>query len=308
MLVKDAITNVRSMMTGSLIDEISLLDAPYDPITDSSITLRYPKPKIGHGALVTVGLNTFIVLEVSSDGRVLTVLPSFDGSPNVAAAAGDIVRIKPQFTDYAIFREIVSEIEAMSSPNSGLFSTVMLGSTNMNYFDGVYYIDPDDIGAGRTVLRIAKAEYQVAGTDAWQRFSQCEWQPAADVIRVFYNPPGATQFNFILAVTFGVPTGLDTDLDATCGVPDSMADIPILGACSTLALGWEGRRTQPVVQGNSRRASEVAPSSNTSLSRQYQARQQQRLADELARLTQQYPWHSVVASGPTTQLGYRGLR
>ena len=307
MLMSEVITTVRSMMTGTLTDEISVLGAPYDPVTDDSITLKYPK-KIGPGTLLTVGLNTFIVLEASTDGQVLVVLPSFDGGPNVPAATNDIVRIKPQFTDYSIFREFVSEIDTMSSPNSGLFATIMFESSTVNTRDGIYYIDPDDIPAGRSVLRLAKAEYQVSDTDAWQRFSQCEWQAAGNVVRVFDYSASATNFAFTLATTFGKPTDLSTDLAVTCGIPDEMADVPMLGVCSTLALGWEGRRTQPTAQGDPRRATEVAVSSNTSLSRQFKARQQERLSDEVARLIQQFPWRSSDATGPTTVFGYGGRR
>ncbi|MGE0229320.1 MAG: hypothetical protein AB7U23_12535 [Dehalococcoidia bacterium] len=308
MLVTDAVANIRSMMTGSMMDEISVLGAAYDPKTDSTITLKYPKRNLISGSVLSVGLNTFIALNISTDGQTIEVLPAFDGGPNVAAPINEIVRIRPQFTTYSIFREIVSEIQAMSSPDVGLFATLLLQSSGLNYVDGTYFIDPDDIPAGREILRLAKAEFKVGGTDAWQGFAEAEYQPSGGVIRVPSDPSWATEYAFTLATTFGVPTDLTTDLDATCGIPDAMVDIVMLGVCATLALGWEGRRTQPFAQGDPRRAGEVSIGSNSSLSRTFMAKQQKRVAEELARLTRLYGWRQAISTGRTTDIGWRGPR
>jgi hypothetical protein len=308
MLASEAVRTVRSMMTGSLMDEISVLDVAYDPILDSSITLKYPKRNLSAGAPLSVGLNTFIALSISGDGTVIEVLPSVDGSPNVAAPAGEMVFIRPQFTTYSIFRELQSEIQSMSSVDCGLFATLLMQSDGVNYRDGTYVIAPADIPTGREVIRLVKTEWRISDTDAWQTFAGAEWQHSGQAIRVPSDPPGATEYAFTLATTFGTVVDLTTDLNADCGVTDAMSDIPMLGACSTLALGWEGRRTQPFAQGDSRRAGEVSVGSNSSLSRTYMAKQQKRISEELARLTGKYGWRQQMTSGETTGLTWVGIR
>lgn len=304
MLASDAVKTVRSMMTGSLMDEISVLDTAYDPLADNFITLRYPKRNLAVGVPLSVGLNTFVVLSVSTDGTRVDVMPSVDGSPNVAAPAGEMVLIRPQFTTYSIFRELQSEIQSMSSVDCGLFATIIMQSEGINYQDGTYSVDPLDIPAGREVIRMAKAEWRISDTNAWQAFGAAEWQHSGQAIRVAADPPGATEYAFTLATTFGQVADLTTDLDAVCGVPDAMADIPMLGACATLALGWEGRRTQPFAQGDSRRAAEVQVGSNSGLSRTYMAKQQKRVNEELARLLSKYGWRQQMTTGESTGLGY----
>jgi len=169
----------------------------------------------------------------------------------------------------------------------------------MSYVDGVYVIDTDDIPAGRSIIRLVKAEYRISDTEAWQSFADCEWQPSAGVVRVFADPPSATEYVFTFATTFGTPSALSDDLD-TLGVTDDFADIPILGAAATIALSWEGRRTQPLSQGDSRKAQEVGQSSNASLSRQYRLRQRERIDEEYARLVSKYGIRLNNSSGGTS--------
>lgn len=303
MLMSEAISTVRSMMAGALIDEISVLAAAYDPNVDTSITLKYPKRNIGPGSVLCVGLNTFVAVAVSTAGDSIEVLPSMDGGPNVACAANDIVYVNPQFTTYAIFREIVGEIQAMSSREVGLFSTLMFQSEGINYAQGTYFIDMDDIAADREVIRLLQSEFKVGGTDAWQRFAEAEWQPSGGVVRVTTDPPNAAEYLFTLATTFGTPTAITTDLATSCGVSDRLADIPMLGAASMMALGWEGRRVQPVAQGDTRRPGEVTVGSNASLSRQYRAKQQERINEELTRLIGLYGWRTSLGTG-TNAVGW----
>jgi hypothetical protein len=102
-----------------------------------------------------------------------------------------------------------------------------------------------------------------------------------------------------MATTFGQIVDLDTDL-AAIGVNNYVADIPILGAASTMALGWEGRRLQPMSQGDSRRASEIGPGTTTALSRQFAIRQKDAINGELSRLLSLFGYRTPDTSGPTT--------
>jgi hypothetical protein len=283
------------MMTGALLDEVSVLLQPYDPTVDEQIVLKYPKRTIGVGSTLCVGLNTFTAMAVSGDGALVTVLPSRDGGPAVAAPADEIVVIRPQFTTWSIVREAQSEIDSMSSPDVGLFDPFQF-EASVDDVSGTYVVptQPD----GRVPFRMLKAEWRIEGTDAWQAFTEAEWQPNTNTIRVFSQPDGR-RVRFTMAFPFGTIVDLDTDL-RTIGIPPEFEDIVTLGAASTLALGWEGRRTQPFSQGDSRRAGEVVVGGSASLSRQFKAKQQQRINEELARLTRLFGWRHPSTTGPTT--------
>jgi hypothetical protein len=299
MLLRDAVQSVRSMLTGSMLGDITILQDAYDPNTDTTLTFRYGKASLSPGTVLSVGLNTFVVLEVASGGTSAVVLPSADGGPNVAAPAGEVVYVQPHFTTAAVYRELISEAAGLSSPLNGLFATAMLQSDGVSYTDGVYLIDSGDIAAGREILRLIRSEYRIGDTYAWQEFTDCQWQPSGSVVRVFQDPPDATEYLFTFATTFGTPTALDDDL-LDFGITDTVAECMTLGAAAAMALGWEGRRTQPLSQGDSRRAQEVSITGNTSLARMFEAKKQARVNEEAARLLSVYGIRQPSTSGGTT--------
>lgn len=297
MIVRDAVSTVRSMVTGALLDEVSVLAEPYNPATDSKIVLKYPKRAIAQGSVLCVGLNTFVAMNVSSDGGTIEVLPSMDGGPNEAAPVNEIVRVRPQFTTWAIVRELQSEIDAMSSPEVGLYFPKVFEFDALDRVNGTYVL-PDPDPETMFPFRLLRSEYRINGTDAWQQFTEAQFQPPG-VIRVFSDSPGAIAYRFTMATSFGQIVGLDDDL-GLIGVTNFVADIPMLGAASTMALGWEGRRTQPMSQGDSRRSAEVGAGANISLARQYAVRQKEAVNGELARLTSLFGYKTPDTSGPTT--------
>lgn len=308
MLTSEAVSTVRSLLTGSLLDETSVLAQPYDPLTDEKIILKYPKRSLAQGSVMSVGLNTFMAMQVSGDGAEIGVLPSMDGGPNVACPAGTLVNVRPQFTTWAIVREMQAEIDAMSSRDVGLYAPLAFEFNTIDRHNGTYVIEMPAPSPGqpeKTPFRLLKGEYQVSGIDAWNTFTEAEFQEDVMTVRVFSDPAAVVAYKFTLAVPFGQILTLDTDL-ASIGVTDFLTDVPIYGAAATMVLGWEGRRSQPFSQGDSRRAQEVGIGSNTSLSRMWRMRQQEAINAELARLTGQYGWRQPMATGPTV-VGYRNL-
>lgn len=297
MLVREALETVRSMLTGSQIDEISVLANDYDPATDTSINLRYSKRSVAVGSTVCVGLNTFTVIALGADGTRLDIIPSMDGGPNVAVTSGEVVRIRPQFTNWALYREFQSEIDSMSSRVNGLFTPVVYTADTIDYHSGLYAL-PDH--ANGYPFRLLKTEFLVSGTSQmWVEFTDAEYVRQGNVIRVFSDPPQVTGYRFSLAYPFGQIVDLNTDLE-TIGVTNPLAGIPINGVASTMALGWEGRRTQPTLQGDSRRPGEVPVTSNASLARQWAARKQEAIAEELARLTAEFGYRQPMSIGYQT--------
>jgi hypothetical protein len=113
---------------------------------------------------------------------------------------------------------------------------------------------------------------------------------------------------FIFATGFVTPTRLEDDLVA-CGVTDNLSDIPILGAASMLALSNEGRRVQPLSQGDSRIAAEVGLGSNIGVSRELARRQAERISEESSRLLGLYGYKNQVPLGALAgSTGWWGVR
>jgi hypothetical protein len=294
MLANEAVETVRSMLTGSQIDEISTLSAAYDHATDSSITLKYAKRSVAVGSTITVGLNTFTVVATSGDGQRLDVIPSMDGGPNVDAPVDSIVRIRPQFTTWALFRELQSEIDSMSSPATGLFYPQVYEATTLDRNGGIYAIP--DFPTGYP-FRLLRSEYLVSGTtQMWSTFTDAYYNRQGNYVRVYSDPPQVGGYRFSLAFPFGQITDLTTDL-TTIGITNALAGIAMLGVASTMALGWEGRRTQPVLQGDSRRSAEVPVNGNASLARQWRLQQQAAITEEVGRLATDWGYKQAMSSG-----------
>jgi hypothetical protein len=294
MLARQAVETVRSMLQGASLDEISVLAAPYTAGTDTTLTLKYAKRNLVAGSTVCAGLNTFTVMAVSTDGLRLDVLPSADGGPDLDLVVGEIVRVRPKLTTWAIFREIQSEIDSMSAPMNGLFWPWRLDHYDIDYVSGIYTLPLSTDGP--RPFRLLRSEFRVRGTDAWVTFTDAEYVREANYVRVLSNVAQADAYRFTMAVAFGQMRNLDSEL-VDLGVTNSMADIPIFGAASTLALSWEGQRVQPISQGPTRRASEVQVTSNASLSQRFKQRQQEAITEEQSRVLEAFGYRLPLTYG-----------
>jgi hypothetical protein len=296
MTVRDAVSQVRSLVTGSLLDEITLLAQPFHEATDTTITVKYPKRGLTLGSTICVGLNTMQVLAANGDGSVLSVMAGVDGGPRQDCPANEVVYVKPTITTYAAYREIGNEIQGLSSRNVGLYAVWEYQVSALNRQSGTYPLD--GLSPMDTVpFRLLKFEYRYAGTTTWQASSDAEWQQFDNTIRVFQDPPGAIEYRFSLAVPYGALTGDLEQSFADIGITDAQSNIPCLGAAATMALGWAGRRQQPFSQGDSRRAQENPGGSIIQMSQMFRRAQQENINDEVARLAARYTYRQPAISG-----------
>jgi hypothetical protein len=279
---KEIVDTARSMLTGSQMGDLTILSAAYTP-GDTSISLQYPRPNLSQGTILSVGLNTFFVLSVDSGGSVITVQPNVDGGPNQAAAVGDTVLVKPAVTTWALFRELKNTIRSMSSPDVGLYAPASFQSTYNTF--GVYTLPT--AWDGIDPIRILSVRYKKSGTIDWERIDAYEWLADRGIVRIHSPQPGAQLFEFVFALPFSAPESLATTYEEM-GIPGPFSDIPALGLASKMSLSMEGRRVQPLAQGDSRRAEEVGPGANIGLSREYGRIYRDRCNEELARLTRLY--------------------
>lgn len=269
------------MLRGSLTDELSVLDDDY-VAGAGRLNLRYPKPNLQPGTIVSVGLNTFYALSVTSNGSTMVVHPGADGGPEVNVPHGEVIRIRPAHTTWALFRDWCTELEGLSSPDVGLYGYNTFDALP-DWVNNVYRLPDTGDWATLTPLRLLSARYQIRGFDQWQKMYGVEWQPENRVIRVYGLTPNAAFVRFVFAFPFTQPADLTTTT-SSLGLSAANEDIPGLGVASNMALSDEARRNQIAPQGDPRRPTEIPPGANIGVARMYQAKQQQRIAQESARL------------------------
>ena len=278
------VDQARSMLLGGFADEASLVGTPY--VAGSGLlNLRYPKKQVIVGSLLSVGLNTFYVLEASSDGSNLVVLEGYDGGPSEDAPSNTVVRVRPVYTTWAIFREIAQEIAELSSPQHSLFKPLAITYTR-NWTDDTY---PWPETETTPPIRLVRGRYQIPGTQAWGNIQSAEWMREQNMTRVRSSVSDANVIELTYAMPFTVPSSL-TDTLETIGLSGNLVNVPSLGAASSLALSGEGRRQQPFAQGDPRRPQEVSPGANIGVSRAWEKQKQDMIAAEHARLVREFPW------------------
>jgi hypothetical protein len=279
--VRDLIIETRQLVQGSIPDELSVLDTPYTP-GDTHIVLRYPKKNLGNN-LISVGLTTFYVLSVSTDGRTIEVLPGADGSPDAAIPASELVLCKPRHTTWNIFSSWNGELMSLSAPINGVYAFGAF-STIPNWINGTYPLpaawDPQQ------PIKLLLARYRQRGHDSWQRID-AQFQQDQNTVRVYGAQPNANYLEFVFAFPFLPATSLDQDV-TTLGLNEHTSDIPGLGAAANLTRSSEGRRNQLSSQGDARKAAEVPAGANLGVSRDWRMIQQSRIAEEAGRLLAQF--------------------
>lgn len=275
------------MTQGSLTDEINTLAAPYTP-GQGQITLTYEPRGLAAGALISCGLNTFYVLAVDTSTKIATVLASYEGGPDAAAAAGDVVVVRPRVTNYMVWQEILSTIDLMSAPSNGLYKVASFVTT----VDPVWQTYPVPVEAA-AMTGVLGVRYRLPGSPdrfidvrGWRLQSQdvTALFPTGKVVKVNADVPGGTDLQVIYKAPFTLPTATTDTLEVTCGLASTMTDIPTIGAAGTLMLGQEARRQQVGSQTDPRRSEEVMSGGNLGVARSYLALRDQRIRDEFSRL------------------------
>jgi hypothetical protein len=271
-------------------EQINLLAEPHRKDTDR-IALQLDTQGITPGMILSCGLNVWFVKETTPATKTVYVVPGYDGSPSHNAEAGSVVTVKPRATDWQLFGDVNRAIQSMSSPVSGLYRVGYETSVAEFGHWGTYRINTFDV---QSIISVrVRAPWDAQGREVQDR--DWRWNSKDGTIRVL-NPEfsWATSVDVTYRAPFLTAQGLDTDLVATCGLSDSMLDIPPLGAAAGLLLATEGRRAQVTSQGDSRRPGEVPPGSNSSAAREMRRRYEQRVNDEAARLIVKNPYRTTV--------------
>lgn len=286
--MSDTIADVRRMVYGSMSEKLNLIGVTAPSVT-TEVTMDMDVSGIQEGMILSSGLNVWYVKGVSVSDKKVFVIPNIDNSPSNAVTVGDKVFVRPRMTDWYAFNVLNDEIRAMSAPTNGLFK---VGSWTVES-DATYqtYEVPVSAAAMEDLIRV---RYKAPGspnlwvdlpTSAWR------WRPtdSANRVQLTRNVPSGVDVTFVYKAPFTVATALTDDLVTTCGLADSMTDIPALGAAAVLLGTTESRRNQVQTQGDARRAEEVPASANNSAERNMRRAYEQRVNDEYARLRGKYP-------------------
>lgn len=268
--IADLVNDTRARLSGTFADTMNTLGADYVP-GSGTVTLGYDAV-ITPGAVLSCGENTWYVLgQDQTNARTLTVVPSYDGGPDVAKTSGAYVRVKPRVTDWSIFVNLRDQIMAMCSPANGLGRIDFWMEYGIT-LSGTY---PPPTGV---VPEKLLAAYGFDGQKWWQ-IKDAFLELGA--VRVFDDR--WSRYCFVYREPFKEVTSFTQDAVNDIGLSESMLDIPVLGAAGLALLSIEARRNQVDAQGDTRRASEVQAGSNMGSGREMLRMRDQRIAHEAMR-------------------------
>lgn len=291
--VYDVCADARRMAYGSMSEQINVAAANVVS-GGSSISLQLDATGITPGTIISSGLNVWYVTSVSTQNNSVAVIPGYDNAPKVAVTQGDIIRIKPRVTDWYLFSLFNDEVRKLSSTTSGLYK-IGYWATTVEPSYQTYEVPT----AAVDMVNLLRVRYRIPGTpDVWTALnpSSYNWQatPNGNRVQILINIPSGTDIEFTYKGPFTAATSLNDDVVDDCGFADSMTDIPALGMVTTLLRTTDARRNQISTQGDSRRASEVGPSTNLSSAAAFDRDYKARIQDEYARLIQRYPIYMGV--------------
>ena len=269
--IADLVRDTRSRLSGTFSDELNVIDTVGYTPGSGTVTLKYAA-NLSNGTVLCCEENTWYVVGGDTGGLTYQVIPSYDGGPDLAKAAGAIVRIKPRVTDWAIFTHIRDQVMLMSSPTHGLgiinFWADMTGLSTSNQYE-----PPTDIIPARV--------HAVYGYDGQKWWPVTSFSYELGSVRVYDDR--FSGYIFVYSMPFFEVTGFAQDAINDIGLSEAMLDIPPLGATGMILHTMESRRQQLGAQGDPRRSAEVQAGSNMGAAREFLRLRDQRIYDEQRR-------------------------
>jgi hypothetical protein len=262
--------------------------------TDATLVLEFDAAQIQAGSLLEIGLEVFYVWSVSS--KTVMVERAQDGSRAQDHPAGSVVTLNPKFPQFTIAKALNDDLADLSSPVHGLYS-IRLAELQAGLSSGLDLEDSSD------VLEVIDVRARHGGLPG-------QWWPITNYDLILSADPtdfssgqalmlregvrvGST-VRVLYKATFGRLTNLTDNVQDIAGLPESMHDLPPLGAAIRLVAPREIRRNFTEEQGSSRRSEEVPPGAVAGSTRGLVVERQRRIQSEAAKLAQQYPDKSFI--------------
>lgn len=286
--MQDMVNDVRRRVYGSMTENVNLLQTSASA-GQTSIQLELGVDGIQKGMLLSSGLNVWFVKGVYANDNTVFVIPGYDGSPQQAVSAGDMVYVRPRMTDWYAFNAINDNIRSLSAPTTGLYK-IGTWVANVDPTYQVYEVPT----AAASMTNILRVRWRWPGTpDVWTELAPRHYRwiysTQQNNVRLLISIPSGTEIEFTYKAPFTPATSLSDNPVTVCGLTDTMLDIPVLGAAIELLLTTESRRTQVQMQGDSRRPEEVPVSSNSAIAGQLAREYRSRVQDEMSRLVTRIP-------------------
>jgi hypothetical protein len=283
----------RYLMTGHQELRTSLVSAY--TAGNATITLAGALPSVVAGARLSIGLNVFYVTGVNA--TVISVLAGQDGSTDVSAANGSIVRVNPRFTDFDIWQALDADLSDLSG--LGLYQMLYtdntfnptltgydMGATAATSLLSLYQVEHLTPGPYKDMPRLQSYDFrldrQAVATDIASGLAIRILNPSHMVNGFIFRASYKAMLTKLVATTDNVSiTGLQT----------TAYDLPPLGAAILLMAGREIKRNFIETQGDTRRSTEVPPGATMNSDTRLRQIRAMRIKTEAARLSQMYPIH-----------------
>lgn len=297
-LASDLIADTKRHLLSGTRESMNKLDGAINSsVTDVTFEFTSNLPTIG--SYVEVDLEIMYVWSMA--GQVATVERGQLGSTAAAHSDDAVATINPRYPKFAILKAINDELRDLSSPMNGLFAVRSVELT-ASASSGSY-----DLTASTDVLEVLSVRHSLPGfTDSWVPLTNYELAQSAGgdfasgTSLVVHDGivPGRT-VRVLYKASFDALSAVTDNVETITGLPESMHDIPPLGAAMRLVAPREIRRNQTGSQGDTRRAEEVPAGAVTSSMRGIAALRQARINAEAAKLATRYPDRGFMPVGPS---------
>lgn len=272
-------------------------------VNASATTLEFTHDigQIQQGVYLEIDLELVYVWSVDQAGRTATVQRGQAGSTAASHLADAMVTVDPAYPDFTILKALNDDLRDLSSPMNGLFAVRSVELT-ASASSGSY-----DLTASTDVLEVLSVRHSLPGfTDSWVPLTNYELAQSAGgdfasgTSLVVHDGivPGRT-VRVLYKASFDALSAVTDNVETITGLPESMHDIPPLGAAMRLVAPREIRRNQTGSQGDTRRAEEVPAGAVTSSMRGIAALRQARINAEAAKLATRYPDRGFMPVGPS---------
>lgn len=287
MNVADLISETQRQLYGVHRGNLNFLATEID---ESATTLSLDDDPKGvvQGALLAVDDELMLVRAASTSSKTVTVFRGYMGTEQVDHVANSIIEVQPRFPKIEIRRALRDEIRSWGSGVFRVEVTDVDTSSSSRVVD-LAAIEPGwfhVLAAIRTARSGSDAEFAV-------KFRTQQPSPSFPYGALILEsaPESSGSLTLSVARPFAVgDLGDDLDLEDDIGLPESMFDIPSIGACWRLLSPREINRLDTGAQGEPRSAAEVQAGMIAATARGYKQLRDVRLMDEGTRLRGQWPW------------------
>lgn len=277
----------------------------------TTLSFEFDTSAIQFGAHLQLGLELVYVWSVDTAGKTATVQRAQLGSTGSAHVAGTVVTVNPKFPDFAILKAINDDLADLSSPVNGLYA---VRGVDLSFVAGASGYDLPVIGE---LLEVIEVRQRLGASASYRQWPVLTNHEISRNVSAVDFPSGVALFlhegagvgqpiRVLYKAGFGRLTNLTDDVEFVAGLPESMHDLPPMGAAVRLVAPREIKRNFTESQPDSRRAAEVPPGAVGNSVRLVAGARQSRITSEAAKLAQQYPERGFIPQSNSAYGGWRG--